>query len=100
MGTTIRFPIFQTNFADTVTPTEIIFNGSLQFFMAAIVRIVQGKLPQGGKMTFDPIQPRRTGGREVKLDLMGGGIEQHLCLQVERSIVQSEICRGSLADGL
>ena len=86
--TMMSLPVFQTNLTGIISPGEVVFNRGLQFFMAGIIRVVQGKLLQGGEMGFNPIQPGCRRGSPVKLDPVRSGVDQYFCFQVKRGIVQ------------
>lgn len=87
--TTIRFPILHTDVPFAVSPRQVVFNRFLLLGMAAVIRVVQGKLLQRRKMALNAIEPRGIGRRPVKLDLVGRRIRQHLRLAMKRRIVQS-----------
>lgn len=91
--TTIRFPIFNSDVAFTVSPREVLFNCVLLFGMTAIVGIIQGKLLQCRKMALDAIEPRGIGRRPVKPDVVGFCIRQHLGLMMVRRIIQNNMQR-------
>jgi len=89
--TTIGFPILYRNIAFAVSPRQILLYRCLLFRVAAIVRIVQGKLLQCCKMALNAIEPRRIGRRPVKLDIVGFRIRQHLGFVMVRRVVQNNM---------
>ena len=66
-------------------------NRCLLFFVAAVVRIIQGKFLQGREVTFNPIQPGGVCRCPVELDLVRGRIAANLCLPMKCRIVQDDM---------
>ena len=66
----VRTPGLDGDLPASVAPGEVAVDGLLLLLVVAIVRIVQGKLPQRRELALDAVEPGGVGGHEVQFDLM------------------------------
>ncbi len=65
----------------SVVPLQVAFDSGKLVFMTGVVRVVQGKLFQGGEVAFDAVQPGGVGRREDQPDIVAPGPRENLGLR-------------------
>jgi len=93
LSSAVVLPIHLGNRPAAVPPGQVASDGLLLLLVSPKIRMVQRKFPQRRELTFDAVQPRGTGGREVELHAMGGGPLEHFRLQVRLVVVQDDVQR-------
>jgi D5 N terminal like len=90
-----RVPRFHRQASLVVSAGEVTMYWCLLFLVTVAIRVVQGKLFQGGQFTFNAIEPGRIRGCEIQADAMLASPGCDLGLNMGRIIIEYDVQRLS-----